>query len=166
MTNRKTRTVKKSFWRRLLKKRKTKKKNSMGLIVSPGPKKHKTEPDRWIPPFATKEVPPLKTDSQDLVIVNMPNGFDLGKVAASIGIMVQAELDFSFKLFINECFERFKNLDWGGVNEKEKWVNDQRIMTQTGIVCGVYTELSSGIQIWIVSDLDQGVTKVCLSNEL
>lgn len=164
MTNRKTRAIKKPFWRRLLKKRKNK--NNTGLIVSTGPKKHKTEPDRWKPPFATKEVPPLKTDSQDLVIVNMPNGFDLGKVAASIGIMLQAELDFNFKLFINECFERFKNLDWGGVNEKEKWANDQRIMTQTGIVCGVYTELSSGIQIWIVADLDQGVTKVCLSNEL
>lgn len=161
-----THAMKKTFWRRFFKrKRKAKKQSNTSLTVNTCPKKHKTEPDRWKPPFATKETLPLKIDNQDLVIVSGSNNFELGRVTATIGIMLQAKLDYAFQLFVDNCLERFKNLDWGGVNEKEKWVNDQRIMTRMGTVYGVYTELSSGTQIWIATDLEQGITRICLSDE-
>lgn len=156
----------KSFWRHFLPPRKCKPKPKAELVVYKPPKKHMTEPDRWIPPFAAnKEATPLKVDKQDLVIVTDPNGFDLGKVTATVGIMLQARMDFSFQLFVDDCLERFKNQDWGGVNEKERRLNDLRITARTGTVCGVYTELGSGVQIWIAHDLDQGITMICLSDE-
>ncbi len=156
--------MKKSFWPRLFKKRKRKPKT--GLVVSKGPKKHKTEPDRWKPPFAmVKDAPPLKVHKQDLTIVNGAQGFDLGNITATVGIMIQAEIDPTFKLFINECLQRFQALDWGGVGEIEGNMNDRRVMTRTGTVCGIYTDLRTGIQIWIATDLDRCITKICLSEE-
>lgn len=159
--------MKKPFWRKFLKKKRRRMRQpNTSLVLKKGPKKHKTEPDRWIPPFAVqKEDAPLKIDQRDLVIVKNTNDFDLGRVTASVGIMIQAQLDYTFQVFVDECLKRFKNLDWGGVTENERRVNDQCVMTRTGIVYGVYTELASGVQIWIATDLDQGVTKVCLSSE-
>lgn len=158
--------MKKSFWRHFRLPRKRKPKSKAELVVYKPPKKHMTEPDRWIPPFAAnKETSPLKVGKQDLVIVSDPNGFDLGNVTATVGIMLQAKMDYTFQLFVNECLERFKNRDWGGVNEKERRLNDLKITAQMGTVCGIYTELGSGIQIWIATDLDQGVTRICLSDE-
>lgn len=94
---------KRPFWRGFIKRRRRKKKPQTGLVIRPTPKKHMTEPDRWIPPFATnKETPPLKVDKQDLVIVSDPNGFDLGKITATVGIMLQVRLDYDFKLFVDE----------------------------------------------------------------
>ncbi len=157
---------KKHFWPRLLrKKRKRKKRPKTGLVVSTGPKKHKTEPDHWTPPFGVKKATPPKADKRDLVIVNESKPLDLGNITATVGILLQAEMDDTFKIFINNCLERFSNLDWGGVNENEGQMNDRRVMTRTGTVYGIYTELRSGIQIWIATDLDHGVTRICLSNE-
>lgn len=158
------RTKKKPFWRNFLRKRKQK--PQTGLVVRPEPKKHKTEPDRWVPPFSTKkEESPLKIDKQDLIVMTEPNGFDLGEVKATVGVILHARMDYTFQVFIDECLERFRNLDWGGVNDQERWINDRRISARTGTVCGIYTELTSGVQIWIVTDLDQGVTRICLSEE-
>ena len=156
--------MKRPFWRIFPKKR-NKKKHKTGLVVTTAPKQHKTKPDRWIPPFATKEASSLKVDKQDLVIINEPTGFDLGKITATVGVMLQARMDFSFQLFVDDCLERFKNQDWGGVSEKERRLNDLRITALRGVVCGIYTELSSGVQIWIAADLDQGITRICLSDE-
>jgi len=159
--------MKKSFWRHFLpRKWKRKIKPKAELVVYKTPKKHMTEPDRWKPPFATnKEAPPLKVNKQDMLVVNEPNGFDLGKITATISIMLQIRMDYNFQLFVDDCLERFKSFDWGGVNEKEKRLNDLRITAQTGTICGVYTDLASGIQIWIISDLDQHITRICLSDE-
>ena len=158
--------MKKSFWCHFRLPRKRKPKPKAELVVYKPPKKHITEPDRWVPPFAAnKETQPLKVDKQDLIIVNEPNGLDLGKVTATVGIMLQARMDYTFQLFVDECLERFKNFDWGGVNESERRLNDLRITARTGTVCGIYTELTTGIQIWIATDLDQGITRICLSDE-
>lgn len=159
--------MKKTFWRKLIKKRRnSKKKSSVSLTVSKGPKKHKSEPDRWKPPFAaTQKIHPFKANSQDLIVVNKPNGFEIGKVTATVGIMLQARIDCNFQFFVDECLERFRNLDWGIVNENERVLNDRKVMTQTGTIYGVYAEPSSGIQIWIVTDLDQDITRICLSDE-
>ena len=158
--------MKKPFWRGLLKRRRRKKQSQVGLVMRHTPQKHMTEPDRWIPPFATnKEAPPLKVDKQNLVIVSDPNGFDLGKITATVGIMLQVRMDYDFKIFVDDCLERFKNFDWGGVNEKERRLNDLRITAQMGTVFGVYTKLRAGVQIWITTDLDQGITRICLSDE-
>lgn len=156
----------KSFWRHFRLPRIRKPKPKMELTVYKPPKKHMTEPDRWTPPFATKkEAVPLKVDKPDLIVVNEPNGFDLGRITATVGIMLQVRMDYDFKLFVDDCLERFKMFDWGGVNEKERRLNDLRITARTGTVCGIYTELTSGIQIWIATDLDQGITRICLSEE-
>ena len=158
--------MKKSFWRHFRLPRKRKPKPKAELVVYKPPKKHMTEPDRWTPPFATnKGTQPLRVDKQDMVIVSNPNGFDLGKITATVGIMLQVRLDYDFKLFVDDCLERFKNCDWGGVNETERRLNDLRLTAKTGTVCGIYTELTSGIQIWIATDLDQGITRICLSEE-
>ena len=154
--------MKKSFWRHFRLPRKRKPKPKVELVAYKPPKKHMTEPDRWVPPFATQ---PLKVDKQDLIVVNEPNGLDLGKVTATVGIMLHARMDYTFQLFVDECLERFKNLDWGGVNESERRLNDLRITARTGTVCGIYTELTTGVQIWIATDLDQGITRICLSEE-
>lgn len=155
---------KKSFWWNFMKKRKSKPK--MELAVKAGPKKYKTEPDQWKPPFTTKKKdPPIKVDKKDLIIMTDPNGFDLGKVTATVGIMLHVRMDYAFQLFVDECLERFQHLDWGGVNDQERQINNRRISAQTGIVCGIYTELTSGVQIWIATDLDQGITRICLSEE-
>lgn len=156
------RVVKKHFWRNLLKKRSEE--PQTGLIVRPRPKKRKAEPDRWKPPFATKETP-IKVDKQDLVIVNEANEIDLGNISATVGIMLQMKMDDTFRLFIDECLDRIKHLDWGGVTEKEGWINDRRIAAQIGTVHGLYTELTSGAEIRISVDLDQEITKICLSDE-
>lgn len=158
--------MKKSLWHRLLKqKRRPKKKAKTALAVSTGPKKHKTRPDQWKPPFAVKERSYFRDKKQNLTVVNEPSVFDLGKVTATVGVMLQAEMDYAFKFFVNDCLERFRNFDWGGVNENEGRTNDRRIMTRTGTVYGIYTDLESGIQIWIASDLDQGLTRIRLSDE-
>lgn len=159
--------MKRPFWRGFLKKRrKSKKQPNTSLTVRKGIKKHMTEPDRWKPPFATaKDEPSLKVDNQDLIVLNKPESFDLGNITATIGIMLQARMDCTFRLFVNESLERFKNLDWGDVSENEKLLNSQKAATHIGTVYGVYTEPDSGVQIWIVTDLVQGTTRICLSDE-
>lgn len=154
---------KKPFWWGFLKRRRRKKKPQTGLVVRPVPKNHMTEPERWIPPFATTKRG--KVDKQNLVVVRDPNGFDLGKITATVGIVLQARIDCTFQMFVDDCLERFKNLDWGGMNEDERRINDRRITTGTGTVYGNYTDLTSGIQIWIATDLDQSITRICLSEE-
>lgn len=159
--------MKKTFWRKFLKpRRKRKKKPNISLTLRPEPKKHMTEPNRWKPPFAmTKDAPPLKVENQDLIVLNETMSVDLGKVTATAGIMLQARMDYTFQLFVDDCLERFKSQDWGGVNEKERQLNDLRVTVQTGTIFGIYTELGSGVQIWISTDLDQGITRICLSDE-
>lgn len=159
--------MKKTFWRKFLKpRRKHKKKPNISLTLRPEPKKHMTEPNRWKPPFAmTKDAPPLKVENQDLIVLNETMSIDLGKVTATAGIMLQARMDYTFQLFVDDCLERFKSQDWGGVNEKERRLNDLRVTARTGTICGIYTELGSGVQIWIATDLDQGITRICLSDE-
>lgn len=158
--------MKKSFWRHFLLRRRRKKKANTALTVRKAPKPHKTEPDRWIPPFASnKDAPPLKIENQDLIVMNETNQFDLGRVTATVGILLQARMEYSFQLFVDDCLERFKHSDWGGVSEKERRLNDLRLTARTGTIYGVYTDLGSGVQIWIATDLDQGITKICLSDE-
>lgn len=154
--------MRKHFWPRLFKKRK--RKPQTGMVIRKAPKQHMTEPDRWKPPFSVKETPLPKAD-QNLTIVHGTQGFDLGRVTATTGIMLQSEMDYGFKAFINDCLQRYQALDWGGLNEMESSMNDRRIMTQTGTVCGVYTDLRTGIQIWIATDLDRGITGICLADE-
>lgn len=156
---------KKSFWRRFFKIRRRKKKSKTGLTVRPAPKKHMTEPDFWKPPFEAKKASARKAKNQDLTVVNELTDFDLGKVTATMGIMLQVKLDYTFKLFVDECLERFKNLDWGGVNDAERHVNERGVATRTGVIYGIYTDLSSGTQIWIATNFDNGITKICLSDE-
>lgn len=153
----------KSFWPRFFKKRKRKPKTSIAVRKTPKP--HKTEPDCWTPPFGSKKAPPLKVDSQNLSIVHETRGFDLGQVRATASIMLQSEMDYDFKTFIHECLQRYQSLDWGGLNEVESSMNDRRVMTRTGTVYGVYTDLRTGIQIWIATDLDREITKICLADE-
>lgn len=153
----------KSFWPRFFKKRKRKPKP--GMVVHKAPKPHKVEPDRWTPPFGGKKVSPLKVDNQNLTIIHGAQGFDLGQITTTASIMLQSEMDYDFKAFINECLQRYQALDWGGLNEMESSMNDRRIMTRTGTVCGVYTNLRTGIQIWIVTDLDRGITRICFADE-
>ena len=94
--------MKKSFWRHFQLPRKRKPKPKAELVVYKSPKKHMTEPDRWKPPFATtKEAPPLKVENQDLIVLNETMGFDLGKVTATVGIMLQARMDYTFQLFVD-----------------------------------------------------------------
>jgi len=155
--------MKKSLWPRLFKKRKRKPKT--GMVIRKAPKQHMTEPDRWKPPFGVKEAPPLKVEKSDLTIVHGTQGFDLGHITATTAIMLQSEMDYNFKAFINECLQRYQSLDWGGLNEMESSMNDRRIITRTGTVCGVYTDLRTGIQIWIATDLDRGITGICLADE-
>ena len=157
--------MKKSFWRHFMLPKRRKKRPKPALVVYKPPKKHMTEPDFWKPPFTTKETSPLNMDKQNLVVVNEPQGLDLGKVTATVGVLLQAEMNPMFKLFIDDCLERFRNLDWGGVSEREGRMNDQRVMTRTGTIYGIYTELGSGLQIWVAADLDQGVTRIRLSDE-
>lgn len=159
--------MKKPIWRKFFSiRRKHKKHPNTSLTVSKPPKKHMTEPDCWKPPFTiTKDAPPLKVDNQDLIVANKPREFDLGRVTATVGIMLQVRMDYTFQRFVDNCLKRFEAQDWGGVNEKERRLNDLRITAQTGTVCGIYTELGSGVQIWIVTDLDQGITRICLSDE-
>ncbi len=158
--------MKKSIWRyfQLPKKRKPKPKPE--LVPYKPPKKHMTEPDHWTPPFETKKTSLRKNDKQDLVVVKQLTNFDLGKVTATVGIMLQTRIDGGFELFVNESLERFKNLDWGGVAEVERCMNERRIEAQTGVIYGIYTYLNSGVQIWIATDFDKGFTKICLSDEL
>lgn len=159
--------MKKTFWRKLIKKRgKPKKKSNVSLTVSKGPQIHKTEPDRWKPPFAaTQKTHPFKANNQDLIVVSKPREFELGKVTATVGIMLQVRIDGTFQFFVDECLERFKRMDWGVVTENERMLNGRKVKTKTGTVYGVYTEVGSGIQIWIATDLDQSITRISLSEE-
>lgn len=156
-----------AFWRSFIKKRrKAKKRPSTSLVVKKATKKHLTEPDRWKPPFAmAKDAPPLKVSNRDLTVLDKPAGFEVGDVTATIGIMLQIRMDSAFRFFVNESLERFKTLDWGGISENEKLLNRQKVMAHAGTVYGVYTEPGSGVQIWIVTDLDQELTRICLSDE-
>lgn len=154
-----------SLWPRFFKKRKSKKKTKTALAVKAPPKKHMTEPDRWKPPFEVKKTYPRKNGKQDLIVIDQLTNFELGDIAASIGVMLQIRLDDDFNYFVNECLERFKNLDWGGVTESEGRMNERRITARSGEVYGIYTYLRSGVQVWITTNFDKGATTICLADE-
>lgn len=157
------RTRKKSFWRNLLKKREEK--PQTGLAVRQVRQRRRTEPDHWTPPFPTKKSPVLKVDQRDMIVIDGPSSFDLGEVSATVDVMFQMRLSHNFQRFIDECLERYKHLDWGDVNENERWLNKRRITAGTGTVCGIYTEHTSEVQIWISTDLGQAITRISISGE-
>lgn len=157
--------MKKSFWRNLFKKKRKPKKPKTGIEIYKEPKPHKTMPDHWEPPFTPKKKLLPNTNCQNLIISDKPAEIDLGKVTATVSIMLQMSLDHSFQLFIDECLERFQNYDWGGITPNERMINERRLRVRKGSVSGVYTELTSGIQIWIESDLEVHVTRICLAEE-
>lgn len=158
--------MKKTFWNKLFKKkRRPKKKMQNNLATYTKPKKHLAMPDRWEPPFTPQKSLLGNTSSKGLSVPSKPRDFELGKITGSVGIMVHMSLDRNFQIFVDECLDRFKAFDWGGINEKERLENERRLRTHTGEICGVYTDLNSGIQIWITSILEESITRMCLSEE-
>ena len=155
--------MKKPFWRKFFKKRK--KKVQTGLEVYKEPKARKTAPDHWEPPFTTNKMLFPNTTCQNLTISDKSKDFNLGKVTATVGIMLQISMDYPFQFFVDECLERFQKFDWGGITEGEKLLCERRLRASKGSICGVYTELGSGVQIWIETSLEEGITRICLSEE-
>ena len=100
--------MKKPFWRKFFKKRK--KKVQTGLEVYKEPKARKTAPDHWEPPFTTNKMLFPNTTCQNLTISDKPKNFNLGKVTATVGIMLQISMDYPFQFFVDECLERFHSL--------------------------------------------------------
>lgn len=159
--------MKKTIWKKFfgVKKRKRKPKIKKGIAVKAVPKRYKVCPERWEPPFSTNKEPLLNINTRNLAALKEVKGFDLGKITVTIGVMLRLETDHNFNSFINDSLKHFENLDWGSVSEREGVTNDRNVLTRTGVVCGSYTDLYSGVQIRIVTDLKQGVTRVSMFDE-
>ena len=90
----------------------------------------------------------------------MPTKFLLGEIVATPGAL---EVLSQAKQNVVEFLSRHQHGDWGDLCEEDRRENDFSVLNNFRIL-SAYT-LTTGVQIWIITEADRSVTTILLPEE-
>lgn len=101
----------------------------------------------------------------------MSNLFELGSTYVSRRVNERVwhghggYCDINFFHFIQNCLERYKNGDWGDLDEEDKKCNDDAVKFGEDRIFAAYIYPATGEKIWIVTESDRSATIIMSPEE-
>ena len=89
--------------------------------------------------------------------------FNLGELVQTSGIYARACEDEKFFDYVQKCFGRFMDCDWGEMCEEDKEMNDLALK-DGGRIFASY-EKEGMPKIWIITEWDRSVTTILFPSE-
>lgn len=93
-----------------------------------------------------------------------PAMFELGMLVATTKIADRIREDKEFNHFVFDSLERYKNCDWGDLDEEDKMVNDEALKCGDRIFAA-YKKPEKDWKIWIITEADRKTTTILFPEE-
>lgn len=93
-----------------------------------------------------------------------PIMFELGMLVATTRIADRIREDKEFNHFVFDSLERYKNCDWGDLDEEDKMKNDEALKCGDRLLA-VYKNSEKCCKIWIITEADRKTTTILFPEE-
>lgn len=91
--------------------------------------------------------------------------FDMGFLIATRRIVDCVRENREFNRFVFDSLERYKNCDWGEMDEKDKAMNDEAVKNCEDRIFAAYKDEEKGWTIWIITDCGHEGTTILFPEE-
>ena len=93
-----------------------------------------------------------------------PAMFELGMLVATTRIADGIREDREFNHFVFDSLERYKNCDWGDLDEEDKMMNDEALKYVDRLLAA-YKNAEKDWKIWIITEADRKTTTILFPEE-
>lgn len=93
-----------------------------------------------------------------------PAMFELGMLVATTRIADRIREDKEFNHFVFDSLERYKNCDWGDLDEEDKMMNDEALKCGDRLLAA-YKNAEKDLKIWIITEADRKTTTILFPEE-
>ena len=93
-----------------------------------------------------------------------PAMFELGMLVATTRIADKIREDKEFNHFVFDSLERYKNCDWGDLDEEDKMMNDEALKCGDRLLAA-YKNAEKDWKIWIITEADHKATTILFPEE-
>lgn len=93
-----------------------------------------------------------------------PAMFELGMLVATTRIADRIREDKEFNHFVFDSLERYKNCDWGDLDEEDKMMNDEALKCGDRLLAA-YKNSEKDWKIWIITEADRKTTTILFPEE-
>lgn len=90
--------------------------------------------------------------------------FELGMLVATTRIADRIREDKEFNHFVFDSLERYKNCDWGDLDEEDKMTNDEALKCGDRLLAA-YKNAEKDWKIWIITEADRKTTTILFPEE-
>ena len=90
--------------------------------------------------------------------------FELGMLVATTRIADRIREDKEFNHFVFDSLERYKNCDWGDLDEEGKMMNDEALKCGDRLLAA-YKNAEKDLKIWIITEADRKTTTILFPEE-
>lgn len=90
--------------------------------------------------------------------------FELGMLVATTRIADRIREDKEFNHFVFDSLERYKNCDWGDLDEEDKMMNDEALKCGDRLLAA-YKNAEKDLKIWIITEADRKTTTILFPEE-
>ena len=90
--------------------------------------------------------------------------FELGMLVATTRIADRIREDKEFNHFVFDSLERYKNCDWGDLDEEDKMMNDEALKCGDRLLAA-YKNAEKDWKIWIITEADRKTTTILFPEE-
>lgn len=91
--------------------------------------------------------------------------FKIGQLIITSGVNARAYEDDTFMDFVDDCFIRYKECDWGDMCEEDKNLNDLAIKCGDDRIMASYNIPNDSEKLWIITEWDHSVTTILFASE-
>ena len=93
-----------------------------------------------------------------------PAMFELGMLVATTRIADRIREDKEFNHFVFDSLERYKNCDWGDLDEEDKMMNGEALKCGDRLLAA-YKNAEKEWKIWIITEADRKTTTILFPEE-
>lgn len=93
-----------------------------------------------------------------------PAMFELGMLVATTRIADRIREDREFNHFVFDSLERYKNCDWGDLDEEDKMMNDEALKCGDRLLAA-YENAEKDWKIWIITEADRKTSTILFPEE-
>lgn len=93
-----------------------------------------------------------------------PAMFELGMLVATTRIADRIREDKEFNHFVFDSLERYKNCEWGDLDDEDKMMNDEALHHGDRLLAA-YENAEKDWKIWIITEADRKTTTILFPEE-
>jgi hypothetical protein len=93
-----------------------------------------------------------------------PAMFELGMLVATTRIADRIREDKEFNHFVFDSLERYKNCEWGDLDDEDKMMNDEALKCGDRLLAA-YKNAEKDWKIWIITEADRKTTTILFPEE-